>query len=255
MITGSVHLVGAGPGDPDLITVKALGLIKAADVLLYDRLVSEDLLSCAKEDALLIYCGKMPGAHSMSQERIQEEMARYALRGKRVVRLKGGDPLIFGRGGEEALALAEKGIPYEIVPGVTSALGAAAAGGIPLTHRDMSASVAFVTGSRSDGAASAVRWDLLAQGADTLVIYMGIGRIREIREQLIVHGRSEDTPAAIVERGSTESQRVLVGTLGSLERLAEIEKARNPSLIIIGETVKIRDRLAALARNASELAG
>ena len=254
-VPGTVCLVGAGPGDPELITVKALRLLRSADVVLYDRLVSDKLLEETKPDALLVYCGKSPGAHAMPQERIHEEMAKHALRGKRVVRLKGGDPFVFGRGGEEALAMAERGIPFEVVPGITSAIGAAAAADIPLTHRKTSASVAFVAGHRCGDADHPVRWDLLAHAVDTLVVYMGIGRLPRIREELLAHGKSEDTPAAIVENGSTDRQRVIAGTLGNLHRLAESAKASNPALIVIGEAVALRDSLAHLARRAAEIAG
>ncbi|MFC5467141.1 uroporphyrinogen-III C-methyltransferase [Cohnella suwonensis] len=247
---GTVRIVGAGPGDPELITVKALLRIQKADVILYDRLIDDRLLANAKKDALLVYCGKSPGAHAMPQQRIHRLLAMYAGRGKDVVRLKGGDPFIFGRGGEEALAMAERGIPYEIVPGITSALGSAAASDIPLTHRGASASVAFVTGSRCADPSSGIRWDLLAHGADTLVVYMGISHLDTIRGELLSHGKAEDTPAAIVEQGTTDEQRTFVGTLATIGDIALEMAVRNPALIVIGESVRVRARLSELSRRS-----
>lgn len=241
-----VSIVGAGPGDPELITVKALKRIAAADVLLYDRLVNSALLEEARPDALLIYCGKAPGRHACSQEDIHRIMIEHAKNGRYVVRLKGGDPYVFGRGGEEALALAEAGIPYEVVPGVTSAMGAGASSGIPLTHRGLAASCAIVTGTRSGEEARPVRWDLLAQGADTLVIYMGIHRLEEIRSELLRSGRPSASPAAIIEAGTTERERVVTGTLGGLLKLADTAQIANPAIVIIGEVVRVRESLLRL---------
>ncbi|MBN2982700.1 MULTISPECIES: uroporphyrinogen-III C-methyltransferase [Cohnella] len=243
---GYVSIVGAGPGDPELITLKALRRIEAADVLLYDRLVSEELLDYAREDAVRVYCGKAPGRHAMPQERIQALMMEHASQGKHVVRLKGGDPFVFGRGGEEALAMAAAGIPYEVVPGVTSAIGASASTGIPLTHRGLGASVAIVTGSRCHDHDAPVRWDKLADGVDTLVIYMGVSQLGHIREQLLLYGKNRQTPVALIERGTTSGQRVWTGTLDNVEKLAAAMKLSNPALIVVGEVVKVRERLLRL---------
>lgn len=252
MRAGQVSIVGAGPGDPELITVKAMKRLQAADVILYDRLVNEELLGCAKPGALLVYAGKAPGQHAMPQETINEQLIKYAKEGRTVVRLKGGDPFVFGRGSEEALALAAHGIPYEIVPGITSALGAAASSDIPLTHRGVAASFACVTGSRCHGEHSPVRWDLLAHSVDTLVIYMGVGQLPEITRELMFHGKAGTTSAALVERGTTEQQRVLTGTLGDIERIAAESELENPALIIIGEAVSVREQLARLALRPNE---
>ncbi|GGA37731.1 uroporphyrinogen-III C-methyltransferase [Paenibacillus physcomitrellae] len=246
MSAGRVSIVGAGPGDPELITLKAVRRIGEGDVILYDRLVNRELLHYAKPEAIMIYCGKAPGKHTFSQEQIQSLMEQYALSGKHVVRLKGGDPLIFGRGGEEALAMAAAGIPYEIIPGITSALGAASSGEIPLTHRGLSASCAFVTGSRSVSGEHPVRWDLLAGAVDTLVIYMGIAELSEIRSQLLKNGKAPGTPAAIIERGTTDRQRIITGTLDRIDKLAAAMQAENPALIVIGEVVNVRSELLEL---------
>ncbi|MFC3801388.1 uroporphyrinogen-III C-methyltransferase [Cohnella sp. GCM10012308] len=245
-----VYLVGAGPGDPELVTLKAIRRIQEADVILYDRLVNEDLLAYAKPGATLLYCGKSPGQHAMSQRQIEALLIDYALGGRTVVRLKGGDPFVFGRGGEEALALAERGIPCEIVPGVTSAIGAAAASRIPLTHRDLAASFAVVTGSRCREDAPPVRWDLLAHGVDTLVVYMGIGRLEEIRTELLRHGKPPSTPVALIERATTDRQRVVTGALEHIHKLAEAMKIGNPALIVIGEVVLAREQLLLLEAQA-----
>ncbi|MEN1987916.1 uroporphyrinogen-III C-methyltransferase [Paenibacillus hubeiensis] len=247
---GIVSIIGAGPGDPDLITVKALKCIQRADVILYDRLVNDQLLAEAPEDALRIYCGKAPGLHSMTQEMIGRMLVTHALEGKRVVRLKGGDPFVFGRGGEEALALAQAGIDYEIVPGITSATGSSASSQIPLTHRGLSSSFACITGTGSDGRASSVRWDLLAHGVDTLAIYMGISQLPHIQQELLRHGKSGSTPAALIERGTTSAERVITGTLADLHMLAVSEKISNPALIVIGEVVKVREQLLHLQSSA-----
>ncbi|MCA0757730.1 uroporphyrinogen-III C-methyltransferase [Paenibacillus sp. N4] len=253
--TGTVYIVGAGPGDPELITVKAMRRIQLADVILYDRLVNEELLSYARSDAELVYCGKAPGAHAMPQPIINKTLVDYALQGKQVVRLKGGDPFVFGRGGEEALELAEWGIPYEIVPGITSAIGAAAAAGIPVTHRGYAASFACVTGHRCHGDNSPIRWDLLAHGVDTLAIYMGVSQLPAIREELLKHGKSAATPVAVIERGTTARQRTIVGTLADIHSLAVTMKISNPSLIIIGEVVRVRDQLIHAEQQALAMIG
>lgn len=249
--TGKVYIVGAGPGDPELITVKAARLIGTGDVILYDRLVGRELLAYAKSGAELIYCGKAPGRHAMQQETINKALVGYAQEGKTVVRLKGGDPFIFGRGGEEALELASAGIPYEVVPGITSAIGAAAASDIPLTHRGAAASFACVTGSRCRGGETDIRWDLLAHGVDTLVIYMGVSHLADIRRELLAHGKDAATPVALIERGTTKKHRTVVGTLDDIHELAESNRVRNPALIVVGEVVKVREQLAALERDAA----
>ncbi|ANS73588.1 uroporphyrin-III methyltransferase [Paenibacillus yonginensis] len=249
---GKVSIVGAGPGDPELITVKALRRLEEADLLLYDRLVNRKLLDYAKPEAVKIYCGKAPGRHTLPQEQIQALMVQHALSGKHVVRLKGGDPLVFGRGGEEALAMAKAGISYEIIPGITSALGAAASGAIPLTHRGISASCAFVTGSRCGSGQRQVRWDLLAGAVDTLVIYMGVGELAALCGEMLRSGKAPDTPAAIIERGTTAKQRILTGRLDQLDKLAVSMQAENPALIVIGEVVRVRSELLELEARMME---
>lgn len=253
--TGTVYIVGAGPGDPELITVKAMRRIQLADVIMYDRLASEELLGYARSDAELIYCGKEPGSHAMPQQLINQTLVDYASEGKTVVRLKGGDPFVFGRGAEEALELASWGIPYEIVPGITSAIGAAAAAGIPVTHRDYAASFACVTGSRCHGDKKPIRWDLLAHGVDTLAIYMGVSQLPSIREELLKHGKAASTPVALIERGTTTSQRTIIGTLADIHTLAVSMKLNNPALIIIGEVVRVRDQLLHAEQQAVALIG
>lgn len=250
MSRGLVSIVGAGPGDPELITVKALRRIQTADVLLYDRLVNDDLLAEAPDAALRIYCGKAPGLHSMSQEMIGRLLVAHAAEGKQVVRLKGGDPFIFGRGGEEALVLAEAGIPFEVIPGITSAVGTSASSLIPLTHRGVASTFACVTGTGSDGRVSSVRWDLLAHSVDTLVIYMGISQLPLIQRELLQSGKSSSTPAALIERGTTAKERIITGTLGQLHALSLSEKVNNPALIIIGDAVLVREQLIQLQRAA-----
>lgn len=240
---GTVSIVGAGPGDPELITVKAVNRLREAEVVMYDRLVSEELLAYAGPYAELVYCGKAPGRHAMPQEEIQQRLVRYALEGKRVVRLKGGDPFVFGRGGEEALALAAAGIPYEVIPGITSALGAAASAGVPLTHRGAAASFACVTGSRCHGDNQPVRWDLLAQSVDTLAIYMGVGQLAAIRGELLRHGKPAHTPVALIESGTTRRQRTFTCTLDDMHKLAAAVKLSNPALILVGEVVRVREQL------------
>ncbi|MCC6608056.1 MAG: uroporphyrinogen-III C-methyltransferase [Burkholderiales bacterium] len=239
---GKVCLVGAGPGDPDLLTLRALRLMQQADVVLHDHLVSEAVLALVRADAERIYVGKRERNHALSQEEINALLVRLAGEGKRVLRLKGGDPFMFGRGGEEAEALAEHDIPFEVVPGVTSAAGASSRAGIPLTHRDYAQSCVFVTGHRREGGAQ-MDWPALARARQTLVIYMGLGMLPEISRRLIAHGRGADTPAAIVERATTAAQRVVAGTLATLPDLAKACGARPPALVIVGEVVALRERL------------
>lgn len=240
---GKVYIVGAGPGDPDLISVKGVKCIQQADVILYDRLVNKELLSYAKRDADLIYCGKLPNYHTMKQETIHAFLVKYAKKGKIVTRLKGGDPFVFGRGGEEAEVLAKHGISFEIVPGITAGIAASAYAGIPVTHRDASASFAVVTGHRKEGAEEEVKWENLAKGIDTLAVYMGISNLPYICEQLLKYGKEEDTPVAIVEWGTTSAQRTITGTLGTIVTIARKEQIQNPSMIVIGEVVRFREKI------------
>ncbi len=240
---GKVYIVGAGPGDPDLITLKAIKCIQQADVILYDRLVNKELLSYAKKGAELIYCGKLPHYHTMKQETIHHFLIRYAKSGKIVTRLKGGDPFVFGRGGEEAEALANHRIPFEIVPGITSGIAAAAYAGIPVTHRELSSSVAFVTGHLKDNQKEDEKWKSLANGMDTLAIYMGVGNLPYIKDQLIKNGKSKDTPVALVNWGTTDVQRTVTGTLENIIDIVKEKKIENPSMIIIGEVVRYREKI------------
>ncbi|MFM4810064.1 siroheme synthase CysG [Aeromonas hydrophila] len=238
---GEVVLVGAGPGDPGLLTLKALQQIQQAEVVLYDQLVSPEILDLVRRDATLVSVGKKAGAHSVPQEETNRLLVEYAKAGNRVVRLKGGDPFMFGRGGEELEVLADEGIPFSVVPGITAAAGATAYAGIPLTHRDHAQSAVFITGHcQNDG--KEPDWQQLAATSQTLVIYMGLMRSEHIRQQLVSHGRSSATPIAIIERGTTARQRVLTGTLAELAELAQ--QAVSPSLIVIGEVVALRERLA-----------
>jgi uroporphyrin-III C-methyltransferase len=239
----SVYLVGAGPGDPELITVKGLTCIQQADVILYDRLVNEQLLTNAKEGADLIYCGKLPNYHTMQQETINHFLVKHAKKGKVVVRLKGGDPFIFGRGGEEAESLAKHNIPFEIVPGITSGIAAPAYAGIPVTHRDLSASFAIVTGHRRKGKEDTTNWEALAAGVDTLAIYMGVGNLSYIVDQLTKHGKSPQTPVALVQWGTLEDQRTVTGTLATIVKVVEESEIQNPSMIVVGEVVNLREKL------------
>lgn len=252
-VIGSVAIIGAGPGDPELLTVKAVRFIEAADVIMYDRLVSKEILQYAKAEAELVYCGKAPGKHAMTQANIHKELIYYAYQGKRVVRLKGGDPFIFGRGGEEALELAAAGIEFDIIPGITSAIGAAAAASIPMTHRGTAASFACVTGNRRQDSNKPVRWDLLAHSVDTLAIYMGVSQLGEIQAELLRAGKPAATPIAFVEQGTTAKQRIVTGVLGEMSELAAASKLVNPALIIIGEVVRIREQLHAIMLQALTL--
>lgn len=250
---GKVSIVGAGPGDPELITVKAMRRIQAADVILYDRLVNNQLLELARPHTEIVFCGKAPGHHAMTQEQINRALVSYALKGKQVVRLKGGDPFVFGRGGEEALELAVHGIPYEIIPGITSAIGASASAEIPITHRGYAASFACVTGNRCHGDHKPVRWDLLAHSVDTLAIYMGVSQLVDIQAELIKYGKLPSTPVALIEQGTTVQQRIFTGTLDQMSELAQVNKLSNPALIIIGEVVRIREQLQIAQAQAARM--
>jgi len=251
---GTVTLVGAGPGDPDLLTVKALRAIESATVVLYDRLVSPAVLALIPRAADRIDVGKESARHTLPQEAIIELLIRLARSGRPVVRLKGGDPYIFGRGGEEAEALARAGIPFEVVPGISSAQGAAAACGIPLTHRDHASRVVWVSGHRRDDSVDAddLDWAALAQPGQTVVVYMGLAALPVISARLVEHGLDPQTPAAIVERATLADQRTLTGTVQSLPALAKAAGVRSPALILIGAVVGLRDVLAAGAPSAAQ---
>jgi len=240
---GEVYLLGAGPGDPDLMTFKAMRLLQSADVVLYDRLVAPAIVDMARRDAERIYVGKARSDHALPQKDINQLLVDLALQGKRVVRLKGGDPFIFGRGGEEIELLAEHGIPFQVVPGITAANAAACYAGIPLTHRDYARSVRFVAGHLQDGN-SGHDWTQFLSETETLVFYMGLVGLPVICEQLQAHGRASDTPIALVERASTAEQRVLVGTLATMVGIVEREQARAPTLIVVGNVVRLHDKLA-----------
>ncbi len=240
---GKVYLVGAGPGDADLITVKGLRCIEEADVILYDRLINQELLDHAKEGVQLIYCGKLPNYHAMKQETINHFLVKLAKEGKVVTRLKGGDPFIFGRGGEEAIALREHGVPFEIIPGITSGIAAPAYAGIPVTHRELSSSFAVVTGHTQAGNEESVKWESLAKGIDTLAIYMGVSNLPYITEQLMKYGKDEDTPVALIHWGTTNSQQTVTGTLATIVDIVKTRKIKNPSIIVVGEVVKLRDNI------------
>ncbi|MDE2628041.1 MAG: uroporphyrinogen-III C-methyltransferase [Burkholderiales bacterium] len=267
---GRVHLVGAGPGDPDLLTLRAARLLAQADVVVYDNLVSPDVMDLVAPGAQRIYAGKQRDRHSMPQESINALLVRLARQGRTVVRLKGGDPFIFGRGGEEMQALAQAGVAVEVVPGITAACGVSCYAGIPLTHRDHAQTCVFVTGhtkapsGERDGSlpgpdatsrawtgpainpqgTTDLDWAALARPRQTVVIYMGLGALDEICTQLIAHGMGAEMPAAVVEKGTTPEQRVVAGNLGNLASLVAAAGLESPCLIIVGEVVRLRDSLA-----------
>lgn len=240
---GEVYLVGAGPGSPDLLTFRAMRLMQQADVVVYDRLVSPEILNMVRRDASRIYAGKERNRHTLQQESINQLLVRLAREGKRVLRLKGGDPFIFGRGGEEIETLASHHIPFQVVPGITAASGVAAYAGIPLTHRDYAQSCIFVTGHFKDGTID-LDWPQLARLNQTIVIYMGLLGLPMICQQLIIHGLPDSTPAAIIQQGTTQQQKIVVGTLHTLAVLAEAAHLTPPTLIIVGEVVKLHQHLA-----------
>ena len=241
---GTVYLVGAGPGDPSLLTLRAAQLIGEADVIVYDNLVSTEILAMlARPDVARIYAGKERGNHALPQEQLNLLLVRLARDNKRVVRLKGGDPYTFGRGGEEVETLVEQGIPFEVVPGITAACGAGAYAGIPLTHREHAQAVAFATGHLKDGTIN-LDWPSLARPRLTVVFYMGIGGLAEICRQMIGHGLPTDHPAAVVQEGTTRRQRVLTADLGTLPEKVAAAGITAPALIIVGTVVRLQEKLA-----------
>jgi uroporphyrin-III C-methyltransferase len=244
MNRGKVYLVGAGPGDPKLITVYGLECIQNADVIVYDRLISKELLKYARNNAELIYCGKLPGKHELIQEQIHEVLVRKAEEGKVVVRLKGGDPFVFGRGGEEAEVLVNHDIPYEVVPGITSGIAGPVYAGIPVTHRDYASSFAIVTGhGRAEKGTDTVNWSALAQGIDTVAFYMGIGNLSHICMKLIEHGKNPQTPVAVIQWGTTSSQTTVTGDLKTIEETVRQNNITHPAVILVGQVVRMSEKI------------
>ncbi len=241
--SGKVYLVGAGPGDPDLLTLRAARLLEQADVVVYDHLVGAGVLALIGAGVERRYVGKERSHHSMSQDNINTLLVRLARGGRHVVRLKGGDPLVFGRGGEELQALAAERVPFEVVPGITAACGVASYAGIPLTHREFAQSCTFVTGHLKDGSCN-LDWPALVRPKQTVVIYMGLSGLAEICTQLVAHGLPADWPAAVVARGTHRKQRTVCATLGTLAKVVADAGLQSPSLTIVGEVVRLHDELA-----------
>jgi uroporphyrin-III C-methyltransferase len=244
MDMGKVYLVGAGPGDPKLLTIRGLECIQEADVIAYDRLVNKQLLDHAKEGAELIFCGKLPNQHALIQERINELLVQKSLEGKIVTRLKGGDPCVFGRVGEEAEEVAKHGIPFEIVPGISSGIAAPAYAGIPVTHRDHASSFAMVTGhGRDHKGEDHINWQALAQGIDTIAFYMGIGNLSYICKRLMENGKAPTTPVAIIQWGTTEQQKTVTGVLENIDHEAEKHSITHPAIVLVGQVVSLREKI------------
>ena len=251
--TGVVHIVGAGPGDPELLTLKALRVLQDADIVFYDNLVGADILDLIRRDADRVSVGKSKGYHSVPQEDIHELLIMAAKAGKRVVRLKGGDPFIFGRGGEELGALLAEGIEAQVVPGISSALGCAASAGLPLTHRDHAQSVTFVTGHARNGQVPDLDWPSLARQNQTVVVYMGVGTAAQISENLIVAGRGASTPVAVIENGTRENEIRAYGKLSELANLIEGNGIKGPALLIIGEVAALHEQFLSSMQKSLEI--
>ena len=240
---GEVYLVGGGPGDPDLLTFRALRLMQQADVVLYDRLVSPAIVDLARKEAQRIYVGKQSDSHTVPQSELNEMLVKLAQQGKRVLRLKGGDPFIFGRGGEEIEELAAAGVPFQVVPGITAASGCASYAGIPLTHRDLAHSCLFITGHLKEGKLD-FNWPALLQPKQTLAIYMGVKGVEVLQQNLLEQGMRPDLPAAIIQQATTPDQRVYTGVVSTLTEIVATKKIKPPSMIIIGEVVKLHEKLS-----------
>lgn len=241
---GKVYICGAGPGDPKLITVKAAELLKTCEVVLYDRLISKKIINLIPSTSEKLYVGRAAGDPVTRQDNTNQLMINYAKRGKKVLRLKGGDPFIFGRGGEEAECLVQNDIKFEIIPGITSAIGSAEYAGIPLTHRKLASSLAIVTGHEDpDKAAPAVKWDKLASAVDTIVILMGIGKIEKISRSLIQAGVDKNEEIAVVENGTIKKQRIIKGTLSNIVAKIQDAKVKSPAVIIVGKVVSLQEKL------------
>jgi uroporphyrin-III C-methyltransferase/precorrin-2 dehydrogenase/sirohydrochlorin ferrochelatase len=242
--SGEVYLVGAGPGDPDLLTFRALRLMQRADVVLYDRLLPPGILNLVRRDAEHIYVGKLPEDHTLPQDQITALLVKLAKEGKRVLRLKGGDPFMFGRGGEEIEALAAEGIPFQVVPGITAATGCAAYAGIPLTHRDHAQACVFVTGHARAGGGLSLDWNVLIQPRQTVAIFMGLSQLPSLMSEYVANGGDPNLPAAVVDNGTRPNQRVVTGTVATIAGLVERAQLKGPALTILGTVVTLRERLA-----------